>query len=789
MKRVPLFSILLLFLCTGLSAQNARTVSNFDFDWKFKRLELPPVEEGFYDKDFDDSTWELVQAPHDWNIKDKFQPGLSEGAAASLPEGIGWYRKTFNIPANRKGKYFEIVFDGIFQCSDVYINGVHLGTHPYGYSTVHYDLTPYLNYGGSNLIAVRSSTLGGRPRWYGGGGIYRHVKLVCTDPVHIDTYGTYVTTPEVNDGKAVVKVVSTVRNASAKDRSVTVRHEVIDPNGKVIVKSDASQSPVAAGSTVDISGDFILPNPSLWTPETPEMYTLRTSVRTGGRTVDVYETPFGVRTIEFSNEKGFLLNGKSVKLKGVCLHQDAGGLGVGIPDRSYERRLEILKEYGCNALRMAHNQPSAELLDMCDRMGFLVLDESLDKWRAGYYAKIFDEWWQADIADMIMRDRNHPSVIIWGLGNEVTEAWDRSEKGAETELELKKFANALDPSRPTVVACQNNHMEHFNGITDLSGYNYLEARLISEHAEHPERKMIVTEELPYWSGEEGNIRAYTPLNPWNRVRDNDFIAGGFIWSGVDYLGEATEPSKGWPNGLFDICMFEKARAGYHRAVWSESPVVRIAVRDDAVDVEYGRDLWQWPVLKDDWTFPENQIGRMVEVQTFTNCEEVEMYCGEKLMGRHRTADFSNNTISWFMPYAPGSLKAIGYIDGKAVAEHMLFTTGEVTDFTLEPDRSVLKTDGQDLSHIAVILVDANGNRVQNDERTVKVSVEGSATLMAVDSGELRVQADSFDRNEVLTQYGRALAVVRTTRDSSPATVTVSVEGLGTKTVELTKTGF
>lgn len=817
MTRKALLSFLILFASVILSAQTTKRVEeDFDFDWKFSKVELPereyeeivpgnrpgqppvpgnrrqsfrrpkervdmmlPAEKGLELPSFDDSSWEIVQTPHDWNIKDKFDTE-SSGSAASLPEGIGWYRKVFKVPASMKNSSVTILFDGIFQKSDVYINGHHLGTHPYGFTSVYYDLTPYIKYGEDNLIAVRSSTVGGRPRWYAGGGIYRHVKLIYTNPVHVDVYGTYVTTPEVSESKAVVSAMVTVANDSQKDRDVRISHQIKDKTGKVIASAQSGTVSAKAGRKTDVSADIIIDNPVLWDVDNPEMYTLLSIVKSAGKEVDRYETPFGVRTFSFDVEKGFILNGRQLKLKGVAIHQDAGGLGAAVPDRSYERRLEILKEYGANAIRMAHNQPSKEVLDMCDRMGFIVIDEALDKWKSGYYEALYDEWWQKDVADMILRDRNHPSIVMWSIGNEVSEALLEDNTGVEMARTMQDFVHELEPTRPVNIACQNNHKAHFAGVPDVTGYNYLEARAIAEHKLYPDRKMLITEELPYWCGEEGNIRSYTPINPWNLVMENDFIAGGFIWSGVDYLGEASNPSRGWPNGLFDICMFEKPRASYHRAMWSDTPVVRVAVRDSGLDQDFGRDIWQWPATKDDWTYPSSYRGRMMDIETVTNCEEVELYHNDKKMGRHLTSDFTNNTIIWHLPYNPGTLKAVGYIGGEAVAEYSIHTTGEIVDFTIASDRDVLSADGQDLSHLTVTLVDDRGHRVQIDEREVSVSVKGEGRLLAVDSGELRVESDSFARSMVKTQFGRALAIVQSGRRPGAITVTVSVQGVGIK---------
>jgi beta-galactosidase len=406
---------------------------------------------------------------------------------------------------------------------------------------------------------------------------------------------------------------------------------------------------IDAQAISDIQQVVSLASPKRWDIENPVLYTMETTVKVNGKITDVVKTPFGIRTFNFEADKGFSLNGKTVKLKGMCLHQDAGALGVAVPDRSYERRLEILKEYGCNAIRCAHNQPSPEFLDMCDRMGFIVIDEAFDKWKSGYYEKYFDDWWQKDLENMIIRDRNHPSIVLWSIGNEVQEAWDASDTGVERARMLQDFVHKIEPTRPVTLAAQNNHQGKFSGVTDVIGYNYLEARMLSDHRTFPERRFLISEELPYYSGEEGNIRSYSINNPWNIIAANEFVAGGFIWSGVDYLGEAGYPGKGWTNGLFDVCMIEKPRAAFHRAMWNETPIVRIAVKDQSLDIEPGRDLWQWPRIAAHWNFTDSYDGLIMEVLTTTNCESVELYLNNRLMGRQKTADFPNHTIAWNVP--------------------------------------------------------------------------------------------------------------------------------------------
>ena len=773
MKKVILTCLSLIWVISLLAQKEVRLKENFDFDWNFSLSD----NQKYADRTYNDESWERIQLPHDWSIKLSFDKKMG-GSAAHLPGGIGWYRKQFKLPRSYNGKVISILFDAICHQSDVYINGHHLGFRPYGFCSIEYDLTPYLDYDGENVIAVRVNRSGVKDvaRWYTGSGIYRHAWLQVTNPVHVATYGTYVTTPSVSEDKAEIRIMTTLENELKKVQTVSISHLILDNQGKIVAKSGTEKTLFEAGQSIKITQNLTLNYPRLWTLEKPELYTLATTVKANGKVTDLYKTPFGIRTIAFDSEKGFLLNGKQVKLKGMCLHQDAGSLGTAVLDRSYERRLEIIKEYGCNAIRCSHNQPSPEFLDMCDRMGFVVIDEAFDKWKSGYYEKYFDEWWQRDLENMILRDRNHPSIILWSIGNEVTEAWEQGNEGIKRAEMLRDFVHKLEPSRPVTLAAQNNHRGEFSAVADVVGYNYLEARLLTDRKNNPKQRFLVSEELPYYSGAEGNIRSYTVNNPWNVVAAHDFIAGGFIWSGVDYLGEASWPSHGWPNGLFDICMFEKPRAAFHRAMWNPEPMVGIAIIDQSLDIDHGRDLWQWPKMVSHWSFPHRYFGLIMEVRTTTNCEKVELFMNDKSMGVYNTVDYPNHTIIWNVPYTPGKLVAKGYNGNKIVATKQLITSYKTTDILLKQDRTEIKADGQDLSHVAVQLCDKDGNPVQVDDRKLTVSVEGDGTFRGLDTGDLRRETP-FGSNELKTYFGQALIIVQSTRKAGQIKVNIQVEGI------------
>lgn len=773
---IKLFFALLLFLTSlpVFSIGNVERKQNFDFDWKF----ILDDNSSYSSPSVDDAGWQDVQLPHDWSTTLAWDKSVS-GSAAHLRGGIGWYRKTFQVPAKYEGKRVSILFDGIYHQSDVYINGHHLAFRPYGFCSIEYDLTPYLKYGGRNVIAVRVDRKEKQEvcRWYTGSGIYRHAWLQVRDCVHIPTYGTYVTTPRVTESQADVNVVTTIVNKSGKLQNITLTQCIRDADGKITARTKALKKSLHAGDSVDVSQSLVLDEPTLWSLETPYLYVLETTVKIGGKAVDTYSTTFGVRTIKFDPSRGFILNGKPVKLKGMCLHQDMGVLGTAVPDRGYEYRLEMLKEYGCNAIRCAHNQPSPEVLDLCDRMGLLVIDEAFDKWKSGYYAKYFDEWWQRDLTDMIMRDRNHPSIILWSIGNEVQEAWDNGTEGIERAKMLNDFVHQIEPTRPTTLAAQNNHNGKFSAVVDVTGYNYLEARLLADRRNNPSHCYFISEELPYFQGAEGNIRAYLTDNPWNTITAHDFIAGGFIWSGVDYWGEAGDDSNGWPNGLFDMTMTEKPRAIFHRAMWNpDRPVVGIAVMDNSLDIDHGRDLWQWPMMVSHWSFPERYMGLMMEVRTTTNCERVELVCNNKQMGVYNTADYPNHTINWFVPFNPGTITANAYNGDSLVATAQLKTAYKAKKISVKADRTLLKANGQDLSFIKIELQDSDGNPVEVDDRNIRVTVDGEGILRGINTGETR-RTELLTANTVESYFGRAQAVVQSTRKAGTVNVHIKADGI------------
>lgn len=771
--------MLLLLACTFcLGAE--RLHQSFDFDWKFT-LAAPAGAEA---PGFDDSAWTSVQLPHDWSMS---LPYLSpeeggKGSMGFMQGGLGWYRKTFAVPAAWKGRRVSLEFDGAYHRATVYVNGREVGFHPYGYTAFAYDITDYLIPGGENLVAVRVDHSDcPTSRWYSGSGIYRHVWLNVTDPVHVGLWGTYVTTPAVSAEQASVRVETTVENDSSKPVAVLLGSELRSPSGRVVARR-ASEAALPAAGRETVIQELTVDAPELWDLDSPLLYTLVTTVRRGGKVVDRYETPFGIRDIRFDPDKGFFLNGRSVKMKGGDIHQDAGSLGAAIPDRAQERRVRLMKETGFNAIRCSHNPPAREFLDACDRLGMLVIDESFDKWKSGYYAEWYDAWWARDLAAMVLRDRNHPSVVLWSVGNETREQGDMTGEGTARLQALRAECERLDPSRKVAVTTAPDYKRTFdkngfNAAVEVVGYNYQEPFYDSDHAQFPDRIIYGSEVFPYYSAGQERMREYIERNPWYDYAARDFVFGYFMWAAIDYWGESSGwPSKGWPTGIYDVCMREKPSAGFFRAVWKEDPLVRLAVEDPSLPLDRGKDMWTWPLLASHWNFPRHDNPQMVELDVFTNCDEVELFVNDVSLGRRRTADFPNNTIKWRTPYKPGSVVARGYRDGVEVAVDELRTAGDAVAIRLRADRTDLAADGQDLSHIDIELVDAQGLVVPDADRPVRIRVEGAGRFLCMDNGDT-ADGGAQLRPDKPSCFGRALAVVQAGRAAGPLRVTASADGL------------
>ncbi len=787
--RVAIACCLLMAGCTSTGIQKHSTrARDLCFEWKFFKADAANAQQ----VDFDESGWEDLNLPHDWSIAGPIDRKNSGGKENGyFPGGIGWYRKHFRLSPDDQGKKIFIQFDGIYHNSEVWINGHSLGVRPYGYISFQYDLTPYVKFYEENVIAVRvDNSKQPNCRWYTGSGIYRRVWLTATNKLHVKHWGTYVTTPRILQNEATVRVRTEVENSYTQPKKCTLTTRILDSKEKVVAESTATQV-VSAKGEYQFDQEIQVPDPQLWSIDYPTMYKIQTVIKDENGICDTYDTPFGIRQICFDKDKGFLLNGKPVKMKGVCVHHDAGCLGAAVPVRALERRLEILKSIGCNAIRTSHNPPAPELLDLCDRMGFLVIDEAFDKW-GGRYAQSFSEWWRTDLLDMLRRDRNHPSVVMWSVGNEVSDQGSPEfNKQLKTKVDL---THQFEPTRPVTYALipfRNKSREEnarvVTGIAkmvDVISCNYQEQLFEGYREEYPEIIIIASESYPYYRGKGMNYKAFEPLNPWLEAVEHDYVAGTFYWTGIDYLGEAVAgwPYHGWNCSLIDTCGFVRSFANLHKSFWTDNPMVHIAVMDDSLDVpEPTKDHWGWPKMASHWNLPQLK-GKQVKVVTFTNCQAVELFVNGKSMGTKELKDFPDKMITWTVPYEAGRIEAHGINRGNIVSSHQLQTAGKPAKIRLIADRKKIRADGRDLCHVEVQVTDDKGILVPTAEHEIQFSVEGAGTIIGVDNGDI-TSLEPYKAEKRKTFHGRALVIIQSTEHSGLITLRAQAEELpGTKVV-------
>jgi beta-galactosidase len=762
-----------------------RVRTSLDSDWQFRKGDVPGAE----NPRFDASAWQGVSLPHDWSIEELFtQEAPARGANGWLSGGVGWYRKVLELPVHERGRTVWIEFDGVYHRSDVWINGRHLGRQDYGYTSFHYDLTPHLRFGEPQVLAVRVDN-SDQPncRYYSGSGIYRHVWLTRTGGVHVAHWGTWVTTPVIAAATAQVALRTRVESRTP-GVAFELESAIRDGEGRVVVSQRVSGRTDSSGSAV-MAQAFEVPRPRLWSVEDPALYSARSTVRVGGRRVDDYATPFGIREARFDKDQGLLLNGRSVKMKGVCLHHDGGCVGAAVPDAVLARRLAILKELGCNAIRCSHNPPAPEMLDLCDRMGFLVIDEAFDKWEGNterdasqWYMRQrgFSEWWPQELESMLARDRNHPSIVLWSVGNEVGEPG--SDEVNPLLAKLVDFVHRAEPTRPVTSALILPHGKTLEErvaqvvssakLMDVLGANYQEPLYTHVRAASPGTIVCGTESWRYWRNSEQLRHAYDPTNPWYDVARHDYVVGQFIWSGADYLGESDSwPNRGWSSGLIDTCGFPKPDADFQRSVWRSEPLVRIAVFESASGS--GERAWSWgaPRLVNHWTLPQFK-GQLVRLQAQTNCETVELLLNGSSYGLRRAADYANSAPVWYVPYEPGKIEALGRNGEEIVARHELRSAGPSAQIVLLPDRTWLASDGRDVAHVEVQLRDAEGVLVPNDDRTLRIDASGAGAILGHDNGDLSC-LEPYRGEMRTTRHGRCLIVVQAGHRSGALELRVS----------------
>jgi beta-galactosidase len=712
-----------------------------------------------------------------------------------LNGGIGWYRKTFAMPADAKDRRIWIEFDGAYMDSDVWLNGKHLGRHPYGYTGFYYDLTEARKPEGSNVLAVRLNVSQPCSRWYSGAGIFRHVRLLVLDPVHVAQWGTYVTTPTVSADSADVKIVTCVQNQGAAAAEVQLWTEIIGPDGKVVrAAAEPPRRDVPAGGETTFVQTVAVAQPKLWSPDSPQLYCVTSHVTVAGESTDFTITRFGIRTVEFTRDRGMLINGHRVPVNGVCNHHDLGCLGSAVHRRGIQRQLEILKGMGCNAIRTSHNPPDPALLDLCDAMGFVVMDEAFDEWKAGKtplgYGRFFDEWSERDLVSMLHRDRNHPCIVLWSIGNEIPEQGARN--GYAMSKRLVDICRREDSTRLTVSACNDPGGANRTGYArplGVFGINYN----IGAYRQYKDKYNLIgsetssalstRDEYGLKVGKDGRVQiqrefdhqvtSYDLVAPgWGYIATTDllalqhspWVAGEFVWTGFDYLGEPTPyrwPSRSSYFGIIDLAGFPKDRYYFYRSVWRPEPQVHLLPH------------WNWPGLE----------GKEIPVWAVTNCDTVELFHNGKSLGEKRLNRDKSLHVEWSVPYVAGTLRAVARQGGNGVASDEVRTAGAAKRLVLRPDRTKFLADGDDLSYVEVRVVDAQGVVCPAASNLVRFRLSGPATIAGVDNGD-PINHEPFKADKHTVFHGLGLVVVNASRRPGKITLRAQTEGLEPAEVSL-----
>jgi beta-galactosidase len=789
----------------------------------------PDGDLAYVQNSFDDSHWRLLNLPHDWGIEGPFKLEYPSDTGRLPWWGVGWYRKHLTILAADAGQKIYLDVDGAMSYATVWLNGQLVGGWPYGYASWRVDLTPFVKFGADNVLAIRLDNPKESSRWYPGGGIYRNVWQVKTAPVHVAHWGTFVTTPIVSKKSATVKIQVNVDNDTEADSIVTVKHEICElkPDGSkgksvATLAGDGLKIPARKSSSNECQ--IVLKNPRLWDIEKPKRYVVVTTIEQDRKAVDHYETPFGIRTIQFTADNGFLLNGRRVPLQGVCDHHDLGALGSAINTRALERQVELLKQTGCNAIRTSHNPPGPELLDACDRLGMVVMDESFDCWKKGKnkndYSQLFADWHEADLRALIRRDRNHPCVVLWSTGNEVPD--QLTPEGPQLAAELRRIVQSEDSTRPTTSAC-DRIPSGYNGFqkgVDVFGYNYKPLEYEKFHRTNPTQPLYGSETASTISsrGEyffpvsesknEGkadfqvsSYDLYAP--PWATTPDsefhgqdqNPFVAGEFVWTGFDYLGEPTPynkdltilsnfsdpaaaermkkelaalgkiqpPSRSSYFGLFDLAGFPKDRYYLYQSRWlPDFPMAHILPH------------WNWP----------ERVGQITPVHIYTSGDSAELFLNGKSIGLKKKGRFEYRLRWSDVIYQPGELKVVAYKNGKKWATDIVKTTGAAEKLMLAPDRNQITADGLDLSFVTVTVADKDGLPVPRSKNHIQFVIDGPGEIIATDNGDA-TSFEPFRASERNAYNGKALAIVRSKPDA-PGVITLKATspGLASAKVEI-----
>ncbi|RKR14389.1 glycosyl hydrolase family 2 [Maribacter vaceletii] len=803
------------------------SISDFNFNWEFSLT----------DSTKKNKVWRKVNLPHDWSVEHSFDSINGEGATGYLPGGIGFYRKKFSLNI-QDNEVAYLLFDGVYNNADVILNGSKLGFHPYGYSPFFYDITSNLNNGTENIIEVkvdRSRFVDSR--WYTGSGIYRNVKLITKNKLHIPVWGTFVTTPKVSENEAKVNLEIKVKNNYTEDSSFKLVTELYNHNN-IKVGEQSDELSVQKNSQDVFTQEIVVTSPSLWGVDSPSLYKAITTVLKGDEVFDVNETTFGIRSIVFDVDKGFFLNGENMKIKGVCLHHDGGLVGSAVPKGVWRRRFEKLREGGCNAIRVSHNPASEEFLELCDEMGFLVQDEFFDEWDnpkdkrlnkwetkvdsvTQGYGQHFQKWAKKDLTNTMLAHRNHPSIIQWSIGNEIEWTYPNSSKATgffgnmewtgnyfwekspytieqvkekvrtlpkgkydigKTAQKLARWTKELDTTRYVIANCILPTASYETGYADaldIIGFSYRRVLYDYGHENYPNLPLMGTENLGQW-------------HEWKAIEERPHVSGTFLWTGIDYMGESNGqwPRKTLPSGLLNQAGFEKPSFHMYKTLWSKEPSVYIATQQldksiNKINEKTGEivaknseawktAMWIWHNVNNHWNYTEDE---MVSVEVYSNCEEVELFLNDTSLGVKKLANFEDHIYKWAVPFNAGKLEAKGIANGKTVTT-TLTTAKKPTTVKLTVDKKELNADGYDVSHVVAQLVDENGNLVKNENTKITFSSQGDIKILGVDNGAA-TNVQDLQSNTVKTDKGRCLLIVQSLKDA-PGKVTITANATNLK---------
>jgi hypothetical protein len=808
MKTHYLLFLLALYIPFSTFSQEVRKTLLFNEDWKFYKGDLDNGQ----DIKFEDQSWRKVDLPHDWSIEGPFSEEWASGTGY-LPGGIAWYRKSFTLSPDIQSKHIFIYFDGVYKNSEVWINGHYLGKRPNGFIPFEYELSDYLNKNGNNVIAVKvDHSKFADSRYYTGSGIYRNVYLVAKNPVHIDLWGVAFTTPEVSKNSSKAKVAVTVNNASSQASNVIVKGELLSSDGKVVAQTDKQLS-LKEGDKSEAELSFQVENPRLWSIDNPNLYRLNVSLFIDDEKVDDYTEQVGFRSIRFDANEGFFLNGENIKLKGVCIHHDAGALGAAVPREAWERRLRKLKEVGCNAVRMSHYPHQGYLYELFDQMGFVVQDEAFDEWEVGKNKWIegwnvgtpgndgsheeFDEWADRDLKDMILRNRNRPSIIMWSIGNEIDYPNDPyshevlntgrnpqiygrayqpdnppASRLGEIAKRLVKVVKETDATRPVTAALAGVVMSNFTDypdLLDIVGYNYQEYRYPEDHEKYPNR-------IIYGSENGKNLDA------WLAVDTNKYISSQFLWTGFDFMGEArTWPSRSSGAGLMDLAGFPKTDFYFRQSLWSDDPMVYMTA--SKINNEQEAPPNRGRATRSTWNWDD---GDKVRVRAISNAEEVELFLNGESLGKKSMKNSKREEVFWEVDYHPGELIIKGYNNAKETSHYALKTAGSVYLIAATTDKKTFGIDEKELAHIEIELHDKDGNPVYDATNEITIDIEGPAKLIGLESGNLSSHED-YKANKRKAYNGKLLAYVQSEEKSGIVRIIISSPGLISKVVEINHT--